>query len=78
MKYVFNDTNIGLIRLCHRCGDCHETEVELERCPHCHKSLLPAQYFQKVHDLHSNYSELFSPVSELQDSDLIKGIMVIW
>ncbi|MDH4467589.1 MAG: hypothetical protein QE271_05980 [Bacteriovoracaceae bacterium] len=67
-----------LIRLCHRCGKCHETEVELERCPHCQKSFLPSLYFQKIHDEHQKYQELFSHAQEIQESDLIKGVAVLW
>lgn len=67
-----------LIRMCHRCGQCHESPVELDRCPHCRKSFLPSAYFQKIHDVHQHYGELFSSASELQEEDLVKGVSVLW
>ena len=66
------------IKVCHKCGMHHQSVVEIERCLQCQKSFLPLKYFQKIHDVHQNYSELFSTAEELEEKDLIKGLIVIW
>lgn len=67
-----------LIKQCHCCGYVHECTHEIERCSECQKSFLPLKYFQKIHDHHQNYSDLFSSVDEIEESDLIKGLFVLW
>ncbi len=73
-----NELEKSLIKLCHSCGHMHETILEVERCDLCKKSFLPAKYFEKIHDVHQSYQQLFSKVDELDEKDLIKGLMAIW
>lgn len=68
-----------LIKKCHCCGHISEGEREAQRCGNCHKSFMPSQYFNKVHAKNSaEYKELFSFSDELHESDLIKGMAVLW
>lgn len=75
---VSSQSEKSLVKLCHCCGHLHEAVVEVDRCIQCKKSFLPAKYFEKIHDLHQNYLQLFSKVEELDENDLIKGLMIIW
>jgi hypothetical protein len=68
----------SLIKLCHSCGHVHEAIAEIERCFQCKKSFLPAKYFEKIHDIHQSYQQLFSKADELDEKDLIKGLMILW
>jgi hypothetical protein len=67
-----------IIKQCHCCGHIHEETYEVERCHSCKKSFLPIKYFEKIHDHHQNYSDLFSRVEEIEEKDLIKGLIVLW
>lgn len=77
-KQNVSEKEKSLIKLCHCCGHMHETAIELDRCLQCKKSFLPAKYFEKIHDVHQNYQQLFSKAEELEEKDLIKGLMTIW
>ncbi len=67
-----------LIKQCHCCGHVQENTYELDRCSSCQKSYLPLKYFEKIHDIHNNFTELFSKADELDENDLIKGLLVLW
>jgi len=68
-----------IIKKCHICGEIIESFHEVERCPSCKKPFLPCQYFGKVHAKNtSEFKQLFSHVSELQEDLLIKGLYTIW
>ena len=68
-----------LIKKCHICGELIESREEIKKCPKCHKSFLPSNYFTKIHVKNSNeFKNLFLRCEELNEEDLIKGIMVIW
>lgn len=68
-----------IIKRCHVCGQVHESAIELEKCVKCDKSFLPLNYFAKVHNTKQNeYQDLFAQSHELDDSDLIVGIYVLW
>ena len=67
-----------LVKKCYCCGHINESAAEIQRCHQCKKSFLPLKYFQKIHDIHQNYSQLFSQASELEEDDLIKGLVVLW
>ena len=67
-----------LIKQCHCCSHIQETATELARCSQCLKSFLPLKYFEKIHDTCQNYVELFSAAEELEEKDLIKGLIVLW
>lgn len=77
-KIIVNDDKKLLYKQCHCCGYVHESEKEVERCLKCQKSFLPLKYFEKIHDHHQNFSELFSQVEELEEKDIIKGLIVLW
>jgi RNA polymerase subunit RPABC4/transcription elongation factor Spt4 len=66
------------IRACHQCHQVSGDVQEMERCPCCNKSHLPLKYFEKIHDVHTNYSQLFSSGKEFTDKDMIKGVTVLW
>jgi len=66
------------IKQCHSCGTVGEHNKEIERCTQCSKSFLPLKYFEKIHDVHQQYSELFSSADEIEDKDLIRGLIVLW
>jgi hypothetical protein len=71
--------NKSIIKKCHACGEIIESFHEVEKCPRCKKSFLPCQYFGKVHAKNtSEFKQLFSHVSELQEETLIKGLYIIW
>lgn len=68
-----------LIKKCHCCGQVSESSKEIKKCLSCGKSFLPLNYFDKVHgDSEYKFDELFSPVEEIEEFDLIKGLYVIW
>lgn len=68
-----------IIRKCHKCGTLSESHTEQQKCTDCGKPFLPLNYFDKIHSHgESKYNELFSPSYELEESDLIKGIYVLW
>ena len=68
-----------LIRACHSCLKINESEKELERCTHCKKSFLPLRYFDKIHnDKDLKWENHFSPTSQIDEDDLIKGLFVLW
>jgi hypothetical protein len=68
-----------LIKKCHLCGHLIESSKEVDKCPCCKKSFLPLNYFGKVHAKNKNdFENLFATCEELTESDLIRGIYVIW
>lgn len=67
-----------IFRLCHRCHHVNASTCEIQRCEKCQKSFLPLKYFQKIHDVSHDYTELFSTAQELEEDDLIKGVTVLW
>ena len=67
------------MRVCHCCLAMNESAKELERCMHCNKSFLPLRYFEKIHSQGKEKWETnFSLSEELEDEDLIKGLVVLW
>jgi hypothetical protein len=68
-----------LFKLCHRCGHCNQGEIEPERCGGCQKAFLPLNYFEKVHqDKSAKFQQLFEESENLEESQLIKGLYVLW
>ncbi len=67
-----------IIKLCHKCGHCNASDVELERCQKCAKAFLPLNYFEKIHAKDEKFQELFEDSDNLEDEDLIKGLYVLW
>jgi len=67
-----------IVKSCHCCGHSQADVKEVERCEKCFKSFLPLKYFEKIHDVHQNFSDLFSEADELSEMDLIKGLTVLW
>lgn len=68
-----------LMRVCHCCLKLNESPKEIERCLHCNKSFLPLRYFEKIHASENvSWAHHFSPSSELEDEDLIRGLFVLW
>ena len=69
-----------IVRKCHCCGEISESRKELERCTGCRKPFLPGRYFEKIHHSKSpkDYQKLFADASEVDEIDLIKGLLVIW
>lgn len=68
-----------LVKICHLCGHVSESYKENKQCPHCNKSFLPLNYFQKVKGIKpGDYDYLFADSDELEETDLIKGIHVLW
>lgn len=69
---------IFLIKKCHHCGYLMELETEVEKCSKCTQNFLPSNYFAKVHEQEKEYKTLFSSSAELHESELIKGLNVLW
>ena len=67
-----------IIKLCHKCGHCNASEIELERCEKCAKAFLPLNYFEKIHAKDEKFQGLFEEGDNLTDEDLIKGLYVLW
>ena len=68
-----------LIKKCHMCGSLMEGFKEHKKCSGCNKSLLPSNYFGKVHAKNSKeFEELFTSSDNLHEEDLVKGINVLW
>jgi predicted nucleic acid binding AN1-type Zn finger protein len=68
-----------LIRACHKCTKITESFQEIERCSHCKKAFLPLHYFEKIHDFKgSEWKKRFSNADDLEEEDLIKGLLVLW
>lgn len=68
-----------LIRACHSCLKINEAPHELERCAHCSKSFLPLRYFEKIHaDKEKKFEKLFANSDQIEEEDLIKGLLVLW
>ncbi len=68
-----------LIKKCHVCGHVMETAQEVQKCGKCKKSFLPVNYFSKVHSKsQAEYDQLFAYSHELHETDLIKGLTVLW
>ncbi len=67
-----------LIKKCHHCGCIMELALEIEKCSECSQSFLPSNYFAKVHRKEKEYHTLFSSSAELHESELIKGLNVLW
>jgi hypothetical protein len=56
-----------------------EDYKEIAKCHKCKKSFLPVNYFSKVHSKNNQeYDQLFANGHELHESDLIKGLTVLW
>lgn len=72
------NANLVLIKKCHHCGFLMELGHEVEKCKKCKKTFLPSNYFLKIHDKESKYSSFFSKTSELHESELVKGLHVLW
>ncbi len=66
-----------IIKLCHKCGHCNASDVELERCGQCAKAFLPLNYFEKVHSKDEKFQGLFEESDTLDEADLIKGLYVL-
>ena len=61
------------------CGQITESHREIEKCSSCSKSFLPLNYFHKIHNQeNAKYKDLFAESYELNESDLIRGIFVLW
>jgi len=72
-------TQRQIIKKCHVCGEIIESFEEIRRCPSCKKAFLPVNYFQKCQAKNSEeFESMFSPVEELQETDLIRGLNVLW
>lgn len=68
-----------LIKACHVCTKVTETEKELERCPHCTKSFLPSNYFEKIHFApNAKLRDLYDVSDDVEESHLIRGLQVKW
>ncbi len=68
-----------VVRACHACLKVNESTTELQRCQHCNKAFLPLRYFEKIHqDKDLKFENHFSSSEELDESDLIKGLFVLW
>lgn len=68
-----------LIRACHKCTKVTESYQEMERCLHCNKAFLPLHYFEKIHNFKGkDWQKHFSPADEIEEQDLIKGLLVLW
>ncbi len=68
-----------LLRKCHVCGEVIESVVEPKKCPSCHKSFLPLNYFSKTGaNGKTDFDNLFSETDELFEEDLIRGLYVLW
>ena len=68
-----------IIKKCHMCGHIMESHQEITKCHKCKKSFLPVNYFSKVHSKNQkDYAHLFASSHELHESDLIKGLTVLW
>mgnify|MGYP003963910791 CR=1 FL=1 len=68
-----------IIRKCHMCGELIESPREAVRCPKCNKSFLPLNYSgaTQVHS-EKDFFKLFSDAGQLEESDTIFGLFVIW
>ena len=68
-----------IIKKCYSCNCLIESVHEPKRCPDCHKSFLPTNYFAKVHAKNEKeFDALFAHCDELHEQDLIRGLTVIW
>jgi hypothetical protein len=68
-----------IIKKCHICGHIMEEHQEIAKCHKCKKSFLPVNYFSKVHSKNQQeYEQLFAYGHELHETDMIKGLTVLW
>ncbi len=68
-----------IVKKCHCCGKISDSPTELKRCPSCNKSFMPSNYFGKIHAKNSEeFDQLFSKVEDLDESDIIIGLNVLW
>lgn len=68
-----------LIKKCHYCGHLNQTFTEPQKCQECKKSYLPLNYFAKVHNTpQSEYQSLYASSNDLDESEIIKGLTVLW
>jgi len=67
-----------ILRLCHRCHHLNHHHKETDKCNHCNKAFLPLNYFQKIHDVHTEFKELFGEARELEEKDMIIGLTILW
>ncbi|HLW56090.1 MAG TPA: hypothetical protein VKY27_01820 [Bacteriovoracaceae bacterium] len=69
----------SLIRVCHKCLKINEASGEIEKCAHCQKSFLPLRYFDKIHSKSKeNWTSYFSSIEDIDEKDLIQGLIVKW
>ena len=80
MKTSFTKAQLEktIIKKCHVCGHVMEGKQEIHRCDKCQKSFLPTNYHAKTKGLHKDFNSLFSPIEELNEQDVVKGLSVIW
>jgi hypothetical protein len=68
-----------IIKKCHLCGLIMMSSKEIKKCKQCNKSFLPLNYFGKIHAKNTKeFEALFCTSDELDEKDLIKGLMVLW
>ncbi len=68
-----------IIKKCHHCANIMESCEEIKKCTKCKMSFLPSNYFSKVHSKNAaDYEHLFASSQELHETDLIKGLTVLW
>jgi heterodisulfide reductase subunit B len=78
LKEHRNDSKL-IVKKCHVCGTIMESSSEIKKCSGCKKSFLPTNYFSKVHAKNSEeFDNLFATSDELLETDLIRGIAVLW
>ena len=68
-----------IIKKCHVCGHISESKEELRQCKSCQKAFLPLNYFGKIHAKNeTEFRDLFASSGEIEEEDLIKGLIVLW
>ncbi|MBP9675060.1 MAG: hypothetical protein KBD63_08205 [Bacteriovoracaceae bacterium] len=78
---VLKKSSATFFRKCHMCFQVAESLHEIEKCPHCKKSFMPLNYFQKVHGQNVSdikNAQLFAPAQDLAEDDLLYGLMALW
>jgi hypothetical protein len=76
-----SQSSTKIIKMCHVCTQVTESSTEVEKCVCCGKSFLPLNYFNKIHDHQGqkyNFKDLYAESHELEESDLIIGLYVLW
>ena len=68
-----------IIKKCHVCGYISESQKEMEQCKSCKKSFLPLNYFDKIHAKDKSvFADLFAYSRDIDEEDIIKGLVVLW